>query len=500
MRLGKLLEGENFQITHPHMLDQEINHWTERSDEVKENSWFIAVRGESSDGHNFIQDAISRGASGLIVEEFFSGKNLKIPQVIVSDSRRLLSIISSHWFDQPSKKLHLIGVTGTNGKTTTTYLIQHLLNRFTQTGLVGTIEAGWKNQHVLTRNTTPGIKELNSILNQMVSDGVTACAMEVSSHALKQNRVNEVCFKTAVFTNLTQDHLDYHKTFDDYFQSKSRLFLDFMSVSRRVINLDDPYGKKLWNLVIPDSRISYAINSEADYRAIDINMSLVGTQFILEIRKKRFNVSTKLLCLHNIYNLLASIAVVREMGYPVEEIIQSVSEFEGVCGRLERFQLPNGATVFVDYAHSPDAFHNIYASLKLLKRGKLISVFGCGGNRDRQKRPMMGRIARENSDWVIITSDNPRQEHPKEIIAEILTDIENRNALESVNIIEDRKIAIREALDRAKKDDIVLILGKGHEDYQIIGKEKRKFSDQEEIKEWVRLHTTSHPSKSLLGV
>ncbi|MBI4970921.1 MAG: UDP-N-acetylmuramoyl-L-alanyl-D-glutamate--2,6-diaminopimelate ligase [Candidatus Omnitrophica bacterium] len=503
MKLGALLEGENFQISDKHLLDREIFHWTERSDEVNNSSWFIAVRGETVDGHNFIPDALRRGASGIIAEKPFLGTGDPVPCVIVQDSRKILSLISSRWFGVPSGRLHLIGVTGTNGKTTITYLIQNLLNYFTQAGLVGTVEARWQDKQQPTINTTPGPRELNAVLNQMVQDGVTACAMEVSSHALKQGRVDDVLFQTAVFTNLTQDHLDYHKTFDDYFESKAKLFLEFPSVTKRIVNLDDAYGKKMWNRLKKNAGISYAINQRADYEARDVQMAMDGTHFVLIARGGPFKVSTKLLCLHNVYNLLAAIATTVEMGYPIEGILEAVKHFDGVPGRLERFSHPNGAAIFVDYAHSPDAFKNIFGSLKPLKCGRIVSVFGCGGNRDRDKRSKMGRIAGEFSDHMIVTSDNPREEDPKEIIREILVGLNHASVTSSLDVIESRSEAIRHALDIARPEDTVLILGKGHENYQIIGKQKFHFSDQEEIQQWIKefkTHKEPSVSRNLLGV
>ena len=503
MKLGTLLEGENFQVSDKQLLNQEILHWTDRSNEVTQNSWFIAVRGTSVDGHNFILDAVRRGASGVIAEKPFIGTGDPVACVIVPDTKKLFSVISSRWFGVPSARLHLIGVTGTNGKTTTTYLIQSLLNLFTKAGVIGTVEARWNDKRLPTINTTPGTRELNSILHQMVEDGITSCAMEVSSHALKQERVNEIQFQTAVFTNLTQDHLDYHKTFDDYFESKSKLFLDFPAVTKRIINIDDEYGQKLFTRIKKGTGVSFSVKQKADYQARNVQITLDGTRFILSARGKEYSAVTKLLCLHNVYNLLGAIAAVSEMGYSIEGILEAARKFDGVPGRLERFEHPNGALIFVDYAHTPDAFISIYSSLQPLKRGRLISVFGCGGNRDKGKRPQMGRIAGEYSDHMIVTSDNPREEDPKEIIREILTGINQVSVSSSLDVIEDRREAIRHALDIARPEDLILILGKGHEDYQIVGKEKHHFSDQEEVINWTKEYKARKApsvSKNLLGV
>ncbi len=500
MKLGKLLEGENFRLSDPNLLNLEVDNWTDRSHEVRKGSWFIAVKGETVDGHEFVQDAIHRGASGIIVERQLDYAAVSVPSIVVPNTRRLVSVFSSRWFRVPSSRLHLIGVTGTNGKTTTTFIIQHLFNSFAPAGVIGTVEARWSGKHIATANTTPGPRELNSILSQMADDGVKNCAMEVSSHALKQGRVTEVNFRTAVFTNLTQDHLDYHKTFEDYFESKAKLFLEFPGVERKIINIDDEYGMRLWDRIPGKSKVSYSVKKKADYQASDIQPGLDRTRFDLEIRGKKYAITTRLLCLHNVYNLIAAIAVSVEAGYAPEKIIESVRTFEGVPGRLDRIELPNGATVFVDYAHTPDAFLNIYSSLAPLKKGKMISVFGCGGNRDRDKRPKMGRIALQFSDFIIITSDNPREENPDEIIREIVAGIDSGKLKEKSVLIPDRREAIRKACEASRNGDLVLVLGKGHEDYQIIGKQKIHFSDQEEIKEWVRLRRIAQNSKNLLGV
>lgn len=491
MKLADLLEGEKFRINDPALLHQEVDHWTNYSLEVQPGSWFVAARGETFDGHDYIPEALERGAQGLIVERELNGTYARVPQVLVTDARHIVSLFSSRWFGDPSQALHLIGVTGTNGKTTTTFLIQHVLNAFSPCGLIGTIEASWKEKRAPVANTTPAPRELNRLLAQMIQEGVASCAMEVSSHALKQGRVREIQFRTAVFTNLSQDHLDYHKTFDDYFGSKKKLFLEFPSVSRRIINTDDAYGKKLWDEIPRNTAVSFSTRSEADYRAARIRLGLDGTDFALAVKGKEYEVKSKLLCLHNVYNLLASIAVTHEMGFPMDKILEALASFDGVPGRLERIAHPRRAVVFVDYAHTPDAFVNIFSSLGTLKRNRLISVFGCGGNRDQTKRPQMGRLAAEFSDHIILTSDNPRNEDPAAILQDIQKGIDATKATKqpaSLTVMEDRREAIHKALEMAQPEDLVLILGKGHEDYQIIGKEKRKFSDKKEIEAWVQSH------------
>ncbi len=488
MKLGELLKGEKFEGQNPDLIEKKVTHITARSGEVIKDSLFIAVPGCTIDGHNFLSDAVQRGASCLIVEKKSPHIDSKIPQIVISDTRRFLSRISSRWYGYPSRNLSLIAVTGTNGKTTTSYLIQHILNQKFPCGLIGTIEACWNNNHITTINTTPGPLETNEFLRRMISDGMKSCVMEVSSHALKQERVHGVEFKIALFTNLTRDHLDYHKTFDDYYASKKKLFTDFETIEKRIINVDDPFGKKLSEEVKKKNPVTYSIETESDYRAEDIDISLDGTRFTLIHRSRKYKVSSPLMCRHNIYNTLSAIAVCAEMGMEIPAIIKQIAEFEGVPGRLESFPFGNGALAFVDYAHTPDAMINILQSIHTLKKGRLITVFGCGGNRDRDKRAMMGRIAADFSDLVIVTSDNPREEKPENIISDILSGISHLKSRERIQVIENRRDAIHKTLDMAKPGDIVAILGKGHEDYQIIGKNKYKFSDQEEIREWIRLH------------
>ncbi|MBI4398960.1 MAG: UDP-N-acetylmuramoyl-L-alanyl-D-glutamate--2,6-diaminopimelate ligase [Candidatus Omnitrophica bacterium] len=501
MKLGQLLEGEPFKVSSPHLLNEEVKSWTDRSSDVQEGTWFIAARGETIDGHTFIPDAIARKAAGVIFEDSFDlNAKLRVPFVTVANTRRLVNLISSRWYRAPSRRMHVVGVTGTNGKTTTAFLIRHLMNPTVPTGVIGTVEAGWNREHLPLSNTTPGARELNSILGRMVQDGIRHCALEVSSHALKQGRVDGIYFQSALFTNLTRDHLDYHKTFEDYFDSKSKLFFEFPGIQNRMINLDDPYGKRLWDRLGPVKKIGFSIRTATDYYASDIQCDLEGTRFSLACRGRRFRVSSPLLCVHNVYNLVAAIASCVEAGADPEGILERVSSFEGVPGRLERIRLPNGAWAFIDYAHSPDAILNITSSLAPLKKGRIITLFGCGGNRDRGKRPVMGKIAADFSDYVILTSDNPREEAPHEILRQIAAGISDEKMAHSVSIIEDRRQALWKACQMAQGNDMLLVLGKGHEDYQIVGRKKYHFSDSVEIKEWAKRYSRAFISNNLPGV
>jgi len=482
MLLSELLKNVEYELKGNVSLGTEIDHWSDDSRQIKSGSWFIAVRGELSDGHSFIPDLLRQGVSGVVVEKEISED---IPQVIVPSTKKTCALWADLWFDQPSKKMKIVGVTGTNGKTTTAYLIQKLLHKEENVGVIGTVEALWKQKHLPLMNTTPGIFQLNQILREMLEDGVKECAVEVSSHALKQNRIEGIDVDVAVFSNLTQDHLDYHQTMDDYFNSKQMLFTDFPSVAARVVNLDDSYGRRIWNNhPEKETFITYGIESKGvDLKANQIQSTLNGSSFVVVFKEKEYEVKTQLIAQHNIYNILAAIASCLSLGSEIDELIMNLEDFKGVPGRLEKMNHILGSHVFVDYAHTPDAFDQIFKAFLPLKKKRIISVFGCGGDRDTTKRPIMAQWASRGSDIVIITNDNPRNEDPENIIQDILKGVEKESSSE-VEVIKDRKKAIVRALEISQSEDIILVLGKGHEDYQIIGNKKHHFSDQEVIQEW----------------
>jgi UDP-N-acetylmuramoyl-L-alanyl-D-glutamate--2,6-diaminopimelate ligase len=453
---------------------------------ARPGSLFVALRGETVDGHRFIPSAIEQGAGAVLCEEVPSQASSAVTWIQCQSTKRLFPAIAKRFFGDPASRLKLIGVTGTNGKTTTTYLLEHLLGLKGGALLVGTVEYRLKNKKYPSGNTTPGILELTSLMREAVDAGLTHGIFEVSSHALKQGRLKGLRFSTVVFTNLTQDHLDYHKTFEDYFESKRKLFVE-NGPEHCLINQDDAYGKRLLQeLNAPRPRTShiltYSATGPADSWATDIRLNLNQTSFTWNYSSKKIPVVSSLICRHSVYNLLAALTAAAVTGLSPEETALRVQSFPGVPGRMERLGEKLPFSVFVDYAHSPDAFKNVLNSVRdLIPRGtaKILTVFGCGGDRDRGKRPLMGEIAQKYSDAVFLTSDNPRTENPESILDDIAKALKppfHRNP--------ERKEAIETALGLARAGDAVLILGKGHENYQIFGKEKVHFSDQEVVRQW----------------
>ncbi len=453
---------------------------------IKPGWLFVAERGVSKDGHQFIPKAIEQGATGLVVEHLeYIPKSFTGAVIVTKNSRNLAPKIASLFFDRPSEKLFCVGITGTNGKTSLTYLVEHLLNSVNKpTGVVGTI-----NHHLgkivwPTEMTTPHPIELQSRLDEFVTHGAQAAALEVSSHAIDQGRINGIEFDVGVFTNLTRDHLDYHSSMEDYFTAKERFFSDSLYNSNKkdlfaVINYDDPWGQKI-KTPSPITRWNYGKNS-GDLTFQLIKMDFEGTIIKIKTPMGSALLKSPLIGLHNIYNVLAAVGACLAGKMTLSQIETAIPTFTGVPGRLQKVPTKNGSAVFVDYAHSPDALENVLTSLKnlqqtLVQKGRLLCVFGCGGDRDKGKRPQMAKVAETFSDFVILTSDNPRTEDPLRILDDIEKGFSKKP---DVKIIResDREKAISIALNEAQPNDVILIAGKGHEDYQIIGKEKFYFSD-----------------------
>ncbi len=387
--------------------------------------------------------------------------------------------LTTEFYGDPSSKIKVIGITGTNGKTTITYLIEALLKKANfQPAVIGTINYRFKNKTISSKNTTPSSVELQSLLARMSKEGVDYAIMEVSSHALDQDRAEGIKFHSSIFTNLTQDHLDYHKTLENYFKAKVKLFKNLAPNSVAVINNDDKYGRRIKNLT-KARIITYGIKNKADIIASDIKFDCRKTEFLLSTPKLKINLETSLIGRHNIYNILAAIAWADKEGIDIVTIKSVIKEFSTVPGRLERITAGARFSVFVDYAHTEDALKNIITSLRNLSRRRLIVVFGCGGERDKTKRPKMGRIVSELSDYAVITNDNPRSEDPLEIIKDIKRGIRKNNYC----VIPQRMDAIRKSLALARPGDIVLIAGKGHENYQILKDRVIHFDDREAVKE-----------------
>ncbi len=499
MELRELLKGVRviklFSLMAGRMVvtvDQTIHAIQYDSRRVGRGDLFVAVRGSIADGHAFIDDAVNSGAIAVVVEDdaalpdsyFMHAGVLKI---VVPDSREALAMLSANFYRRPSERLSLIGVTGTNGKTTTTHLIKAILEEHgARVGLVGTIEYRIGDRVIPATHTTPESLELNCLLAEMLGQGCTAAVMEVSSHTLAMKRVHGLRFQAGVFTNLTQDHLDFHGTMEEYLKSKKRLFSGLPQDAWAVTNADDPNGAEMTRGIAAGS-VTYGWKHDAAVSARDVSMTINGTALNVAYRGSTYHVESPLTGRFNVSNILAACATGLALGVPGNEAARGIGKVTSVRGRFEQIHAPQGWTAIVDYAHTPDALENCLMTIReivSLKMGsRVITVFGCGGNRDRGKRPIMGRIASTLSDITIITSDNPRNEDPARIIEEILAGVvPGKTVITEV----DRRTAIREALRLAGADDVVLLAGKGHETYQVVGEQKHHFDDREEVEGFLR--------------
>lgn len=488
-------------------LDAEITGIAYDSRKVVEGNIFVAIRGENFDGHAFINDAIKRGAVAVVHDKDGNGLRAKgdrlkgrIPFPVfirVGDSREALACISNNFYERPSEDLSVIGVTGTNGKTTTTYVIKSILEAWDkETGLIGTINYLVKDRLYPAFHTTPESLEFQALLREMAISGCSHVVTEVSSHSLSQKRVDYTNFSIAVFTNLTRDHLDFHRTMENYYNAKKRLFSDLLSdAGIAVINSDDEWGRRLIEEIKGESDcalVTYGADVQADVMAVDIVNSSSGVSFTLMHRGASCRVDSPLLGSVNVYNILAASAVAVSMDIPYYAIKEGIRNIRPIRGRLERIDEGQGFLCIVDYAHTPDALERLILTARgfvekksVGARPRVITVFGCGGDRDRGKRPLMGEIASRLSDYVIITSDNPRSEDPLRIMEEIESGIRGKNYL----TVPDRREAIAIAVERAEAGDIVLIAGKGHEDYQEIAGTRYRFSDGDAAREAIRNRT-----------
>ncbi len=501
MMLSELLQGvavsKMFQTLYGQMVvthDVQVNHVQYDSRRVERGDLFVAIRGLGFDGHKFVSQAVANGAKVVIIEDdaalpdsFFM--HAGVVKVVVQNSRVALARISANHFRHPSRQLMMIGVTGTNGKTTTTHLIKSILEASGyQSGLIGTIEYKIGNKILSATHTTPESFELNELLAQMVAERCSATVMEVSSHALHQHRVDGIHFQAAVFTNLTQDHLDYHQTMENYFNAKKMLFDSLTLSAYAVINIDDDWGERLFQAT-SSSKVSYSTTGAADVCSHNVMLTMNGTSFTAIHQGEETQLTSRLIGRFNVSNILAAFAFGVSMGIEKSILQKAIGITEPVRGRFEQITSPSGWTAIIDYAHTPDALLKAIFAVKDIfastAQGKLITVFGCGGNRDRSKRPIMGDIATKHSDTTIITSDNPRSEDPDTIIDEIMTGVKPHA---KVMRTPDRREAIITALKLASKNDVVLIAGKGHEDYQVIGNNKFHFSDKEAVKDYLHAH------------
>lgn len=494
MRFDYLLKSIEVLESHGRT-DIEIKGITNDSRAVKQGYIFVAVKGWNQDGHHHLKNAVDNGASGLIVEEI--GKIISDTTIIrVSDARAVLSELAARFYNYPSKGMKLIGITGTNGKTTTTYILESIMKEAgISTGVIGTVNYRFNDKSFDASLTTPESYDLMRILREMKDAGITHVILEVSSHSLDQGRTKGLDWARALFTNFSRDHLDYHVTMESYFKAKSQLFSSLIherqgEESKAVINMDDPKGRVLEGMTdVPV--ISYGVDCDCMLRAVDVESSIEGLKLRLLTPAGDVLLTSKLLGKINIYNILAAASVAYSLGIELEDISMGVKRLDFVPGRLEYVKNEKEISAFVDYAHTPDALEKALQTLRPLSKGRLIVVFGCGGDRDKGKRPCMGRIAGENSDIVILTSDNPRGEDPDLIINEIIPGVKESGLMridsekwqegKGYDVVKDRKTAIYRAINFAGKGDIVLIAGKGHENYQIIGSRREKFNDAHEI-------------------
>lgn len=463
---------------------REVSELVFDSRRVTENSLYIAMRGTVVDGHSYIAASVEKGAKAIVCEEFPEILDESITYVKVKDSSKALGQLASNFYGNPSEKLKLIGVTGTNGKTSvSTLLFDVFKNLGYDSALLSTVEIRIADQIIPATHTTPDVITINKILAQAVEEGCEFAFMEVSSHGIAQNRIEGLHFKIAGFTNLTHDHLDYHKTFDEYLKTKKRFFDELDGTAIAITNIDDKNG----NVMLQNTKAakkSYALKTMADYHGRLLEVDFNG--MLLNFNGKEF--WTTLTGKFNVYNLLLVFGIASELGFEQEEILQAISQLKRVSGRFETFKSDGGIIFIVDYAHTPDALENILDSINDIrtKNERLITVFGCGGDRDHAKRSEMGNIATKKSTLAIITSDNPRTEDPAAIIKEIEAGVEPQN-FSKYTSIPDRKEAIKMAIKFAEPKDIVLVAGKGHETYQEINGVKHHFDDKETINELWKL-------------
>jgi UDP-N-acetylmuramoyl-L-alanyl-D-glutamate--2,6-diaminopimelate ligase len=465
-------------------LECEVSSVVSHSTEVSPGACFVAIRGTTADGHRFIPEAVQRGAVLIISEGQVPMRALSPPNekgathVVVPDTRKALALVAKNFFGSPSRVLSLIGVTGTNGKTTTTLLIESVLKEAGfGTGILGTLSYRFGDEEVLPVHTTPEAHVLQGYLSRMVEEGLTHCVMEISSHALVLERTIGCNFKTCVFTSFSQDHLDFHISLEDYFRAKTKLFYEY-EFDLAVINSDDPWFARLIDRDRGDL-LTYGLDGDPMVRASSLEISVKGTRFIADTPAGPVSVESPLIGRHNVYNMLAAMCVGLHLGVEPEVIRQGLEACRAIPGRFERVDAGQDFTVVVDYAHTDDALLNALEAARSLNPARLVTVFGCGGDRDPMKRPLMGAVAARLSDEVIVTSDNPRTEDPEAIIDKILEGVGKVPGVRSkAVVIPDRKEAIEEAVARAKPGDFVLIAGKGHETYQIVGTERRPFDDR----------------------
>ncbi|EOU1464294.1 UDP-N-acetylmuramoyl-L-alanyl-D-glutamate--2,6-diaminopimelate ligase [Clostridium perfringens] len=477
MILKSLLKGLDYEVIKGNE-ESKVQNIRYDNRKIEQGDAFVCVKGFKVDGHSFIGDAIKKGANVLIVQEDVSVQE-DITIIKVRDTRKALAIMSSNYFGNPKDKLKIIGITGTNGKTTSAFIIKSILEKAGfMTGLIGTIANYIGNKKVDAVRTTPESYELHELFKNMVDAGVEYCVMEVSSHSLDLDRVYGVQFEEGIFTNLTRDHLDFHKTFENYYNAKFKLF---ERSNHSIINLDDPYGanivKDIEERGVKTKVSTFSIEKESDFKAFEIKSHSNGSEFKVNLEKvEEFSINIP--GEYNIYNSLGCIICAHNLNIPMDKIKEGLSDVV-IPGRCELVAKEKNLpySIIIDYAHTPDGLENILSTVKAFTKNRMISVFGCGGDRDKVKRPQMGKIGCELSDIAIITSDNPRSEEPMDIINDIVKPLNYDNFVIEVN----RKEAIRKAMNMALEGDVIVIAGKGHETYQILKDETIHFDEREVV-------------------
>lgn len=455
------------------------------SRQAQDGSLFFALPGVHQDGQAFIDDAVRKGAR-LIVrpgsEDAFEVTSSGVGLICCRDPRGLLTKVLARFYDAPDRKVRVVGITGTNGKTTSTYLLESIFRKAgMSSGVIGTVNYRIGPRLFESHNTTPGIVDVYRFLADTAAAGVTYCLMEVSSHALDQGRVDGIEFRSAIFTNLTKDHMDYHPTEEHYFQAKAKLFTSLHSPARAFLNADDPFSERLRGMT-PVPVFTFGLHGRADIRAEGLELTAQGSRFTAVHPSGKTEIRTSLLGRHNVYNILGCLGVAWAEGVGMEKIQEGITDLPQVPGRLERIEEGQFFDVYVDYAHTPDALQNVLTSVREVAQKRILLVFGCGGDRDPGKRPLMGQIADRMADWSIVTYDNPRTEDPDRIIAAIVAGFSQ----DHYHVVPDRREAFRQAFRMAQPGDVVLIAGKGHEDYQIFKDRTISFPEREIVRECLR--------------
>lgn len=482
MKLYKIIE--NLEIIDI-LGDADINisniHYDSRK--VNSDSLFVCIKGFNNDSHKFIDSVYKKGTKAFLIDEYINDEYINLSKtenitfIRVKNTRECMGIVASNFYENPTNKLFVVGVTGTNGKTSITTFLKQILSEVSKVGIIGTINIDDGKDEIVSSNTTPEAIDLQRYFNNMIKNDCKYCAMEVSSHSLALNRVNNINFRIGIFTNLTPDHLDFHKDLDDYRDAKELLF--YKTSMANIINVDDKGGQVILEHIkdLSTPCYTYSIEQESDFMAKDVCLEQNGVSYMVATPSGTENIYVPIPGKFTVYNTLAVIGACHLLNIPMNVVKEALRNINGVAGRFENIKNSKGITVIVDYAHTPDALENVLTTAKEFSKGKIITVFGCGGDRDKSKRPAMGSIAQKYSDLSIVTSDNPRHEDPSIIIEDILKGIDSD--VTNYLVIEDRKDAINKAIEEANENDIVIIAGKGHEDYQIIGDTKHHFDDKE---------------------